>query len=81
MTHFMLVVILTSCIKFLIDEKTWSGTKGSINTKGFVNDKMSLKELIEHIEDKDLEEELFELCQETYDNIMEKLRPKRKRKY
>lgn len=71
---------LTSCIKFLIEEKTWSGTKNSINSRDFA-DKMSLSNLIKHIEDNDLEDDLFQLCQETYDQIMENLKPNRKRKY
>lgn len=81
---------IKSCIHFLIDEGDWTGTKGAVNTKGFIPQKKdakgnpkhrSLIEIITHVEDNDLEEELFQLCQDTYDNIMEGLKPKRKRKY
>lgn len=73
---------IKSCIYFMIDEGHWTGkTKSSINTKGFVDNNISLEDLISHIEDNDREEELFELCQNTYDDIMEKLKPNRKSKY
>ena len=80
---------ISSCINFLLDEGDWSGTKTALNTKGFIPPKVvkgrnkhrSRAEVIKYIEDNDLEEELFQLCQETYDTIMENLRPKRKRKY
>jgi len=74
----------------MIDEGDWTGTAGSINTKGFIPQKTdakgnpkhrSLNEIIKHIESNDLEEELFQLCQKTYDTVMENLKPKRKRKY
>ncbi len=72
---------ITSCIKFLLLEKTWSGSNKSINSKDFA-EKMALSELIKYIESNDLEDDLFQLCQETYDQIMEKLKPDhRKRKY
>jgi len=81
---------IKSCIHFMIDEGDWTGTAGSINTKGFIPQKTdakgnpkhrSLNEIIKHIESNDLEEELFQLCQKTYDTVMENLKPKRKRKY
>ena len=80
---------ISSCIDFLLDEGDWTGTKSSVDTKGFIPKKTvngkekhrSRNEIIKYIEDNDLEEELFQLCQQTYDNIMEKLKPKRKRRY
>lgn len=80
---------ISSCINFLLDEGDWTGSKTALNTKGLVpvkvvkgkNKHRSRKEVIEYIEDNNLEDELFQLCQETYDDIMEGLKPKRKRKY
>jgi RecA/RadA recombinase len=79
---------LTSCIKFLVEEGNWSGTKSAINTKGFapdelLNDKgmVTFKKLIQYIEKNNLEDEICLLCKEAYDKIMESLTPDRKRKY
>lgn len=77
---------ISSCINFLVDEGGWTGTKSALDTKGFVpmkdtNKKRSKKEVIEYIEDNNLENGLFQLCQKTYDSVMEKLTPKRKRRY
>ncbi|MDP8268320.1 MAG: LAGLIDADG family homing endonuclease [Candidatus Tenebribacter davisii] len=86
---------LTSCIIFIVEEGVWTGTAKAINTKGFLTvlapkkkksdeDKWinpSMKQLIADIEDNNREEELFALCQETYDNVIGKLKPQRKRKY
>lgn len=71
---------ITSCIIFMVEEGNWTGSKKSINSKDFA-EKMKLSALVEYIEDNNLEDELFDLCQETYDNVMEKLRTNRKRKY
>jgi RecA/RadA recombinase len=72
---------ILSCINFLGSEGDWTGSKTAINTKGFTEDKLSLKKLIQHIEDENREDELFELCQITYDNIFESLKPQRKHRY
>jgi len=73
---------ISSCIHFLMDEGPWTGTKRKVSTKGFVKSgDVSFVDLIKYIEENELEKELFELCQETYDSIIEKLKPKRKRKY
>ena len=80
---------ISSCINFLHDEGEWTGKATALNTKGFIpvkvvnnkNKHRSRKEVINYIESNDLEERLFQLCQETYDIIMESLKPKRKRKY
>jgi len=72
---------LKSCINFLIDEGNWTGTSKAINTKGFIAEKTSIKGIIDNIEKNDREDELFQLCQETYNAVLAKLKPKRKRKY
>ena len=72
---------ISSCIDFLMDEKFWTGTKKSIDTKGFVKDKISKANLIRYIEENDLEEELYALCQKAYEEIMVSLLPKRKPKF
>jgi len=81
---------IKSCIQFLIEEGAWKGTPSSIDTKGFmppVQDSRknlkhpSLTKIVDYIEENNLEENLYQLCQETYDDIIEKLRPKRKPKY
>lgn len=81
---------IASCIRFLVEEGDWSGTKAALNTQGFIPKKVnsskkevfrSYKEVVNYIEENGLEEELFGICQKTYDGIIEKLRPKRKRKY
>lgn len=71
---------ITSCIIFMIEEGNWTGTKREVNSKDFA-EKMSFVNLIKHIEDNNLEDELFSLCQEAYDEVMAKLRPMRKQKY
>ncbi len=81
---------LKSCINFLIDEGDWTGTPGAVNTKGFLapepNTKgklmhPSITKIIDDIETSDREDELFALCQKTYNAIMLKLKPNRKHKY
>jgi len=81
---------LKSCIHFLVDEGDWTGAPAAINTKGFLdrheNTKKklvhpSLKMIIDDIEDNNREDELFNLCQKTYDEVMLKLKTNRKRKY
>lgn len=82
---------LTSCIHFLMDEGDWTGTVGSVNTKGFMapvklktsnkTKHPSVKMIVDYVESNNIEDKLFELCQDTFDAIMESLRPKRKRKY
>lgn len=72
---------IMSCITFMVSEGGWSGTKASINTKNFIVDKLSLVNLVSYIEENNLEEKLFRTCQKAYDNIIEKLKPNRKKKY
>lgn len=72
---------ITSCINFLMDEGDWTGTKKAINTKGFTSDKISRNNLIELIEHDNLEDKLYRVCQTTYDNVIESLKPNRKKKY
>lgn len=81
---------ISSCMDFLTDEGNWSGTKRNLNSQGFIPKKLDSKkkevyrsynETIEYIEKNDLEDDLFALCQETYDRVIDGLRPNRKRKY
>jgi RecA/RadA recombinase len=80
---------IKSCINFLMDEGDWTGTKKSVNTKGFLEFKdkkgnvkhPSIKEIIDYIEEEGKEIELYKVCQKTYDKIMESLKPDRKPKY
>lgn len=82
---------IVGCINFICDEGSWKDAKGVVSTNGFVPNSIDSKGkekkgtnkavLVKHIEDNNLEEELFQVCQETYDAVMEKLKPQRKRKY
>ncbi len=80
---------IKSCINFLKDEGDWSGTNKNINTKGFVDlkDKSgkavhpSFKQLIKIIEEEGKEQELYSLCQKTYEKVIAGLKPNRKFKY
>jgi RecA/RadA recombinase len=72
---------VTSCIEFLVNEGPWSGPANSINTKGFVTEKISKTKLVTHIENKNRELELKQLCQAAYLDVMEQLKPQRKYKY
>lgn len=72
---------IKSCIRFLVEEGPWSGTGSNLKTKGFVDDSISLSKLVSHIENNDLEDDLFQVCQVAFDTIMTNLKPKRKRKY
>jgi intein/homing endonuclease len=67
---------ITSCIGFLIKEKTWSGDLKGIATNGFHPDeKVSYQKLVKFIEDNCLEQDLKEVCKECYDGIMESMIP------
>jgi len=82
---------IVGCINFICDEGNWTDAKGVVNTNGFAPNSLDSKkkekkgtnkaQLILYIENNNLEDDLFQICQETYDSIMEKLRPQRKRKY
>lgn len=72
---------IASCIDFLSDEGGWASKGVTVNTKGFVEKPIKKSDLVKYIEDNDLEDKLFQLCQDAYDDIIEKLRPKRKNKY
>lgn len=74
---------ITSCIDFMIREKSWKGDAKSINTNGFYPPgNISKANLIKWIESGGFEEELADTCKETYDRVMNDLRPThRKRKY
>lgn len=84
---------IMSCINFLMDEGDWTGSKKSVNTKGFLEPETkkvkgketlvhpSIKKIIDYIEEENKEKELFEICEKTYYKIMESLKPDRKPKY
>jgi len=73
---------LDSCITFMIDEGSWSGPKNSINTKGFVPDKIGNANLLNYLDTNiEKQQELRLLCQSTYESILKDLEPNRKRKY
>ena len=73
---------ISACINFLMDEKYWSGKANAINTKGFYPDgNVSKTKLIKWIETHQMEDDLKQVCQVAYDEIMESLRPKRRRRY
>lgn len=73
---------ILSMIQLLKKEKVWTGDGKAWNTHGFCSQKLGTRALIEYIEKRELEEEMAIICQEAYDNIIEKMRPtNRKRKY
>lgn len=73
---------ISSCIRFLVQEKLWTKTGQSINTGNFHPDgKVTMSKLISWIEAHDLEKDINELCQQVYDDIIVELSPNRKRKY
>lgn len=72
---------ISSCIKYLCDSEVWSGTAASIDTKGFVDEKISRKKLVQYIEDNGKEQELFRLCQNSYNKLISEITPTRKRRY
>lgn len=82
---------IESCVDFLITEGPWiKKTGGVIDTKRFVPNIINAKgdeklpkvqQILEYIETRDKEGELKQLCKIAYDDIMEKLNPKRKPKY
>lgn len=73
---------ISSCIKYLCEYGTWSGTAASINTNGFAGkETISRAKLVQYIEENEKEKELYQLCQQAYDNIIEEISPNRKRRY
>jgi len=72
---------ISSCINFLMDEGPWTGSTMSINTHGFVEEKMKIKKLVHYIESNNLQQKLKELCGQEHSKIMKSLEPERKPKY
>ena len=72
---------LISCITYLTKIGNWSGPANSINTKGFIPEKISRNKLIEYIEQNDKENEIKQLCQDAFNELLEQLKPNRKQKY
>lgn len=73
---------ISSCIKYLCESGTWSGTATSINTNGFAgSDSISRAKLVQYIEENEKENELYKLCQQSYNTLIEEISPNRKRRY
>ena len=72
---------IESCINFLIAEKIWIKAKALVDTKGFINDKMTINKLIQYIEEGEFEHQLNQLVQTVWDNIEENLKLNRIPKY
>lgn len=73
---------ISSCIKYLCDFGTWSGTASSIDTKGFIDTgSISRSKLVQYIEENEKEDELYKLCQQSYDSLIQEISPDRKRRY
>lgn len=71
---------IRSCVEWLVEEKHWKNSKGSINAPEF-DFKGKLNKLISHIEEEGLEEDLRSLVQEVWDDIEESLTVERKSRY
>jgi recombination protein RecA len=72
---------IESCINFLIKEKTWVKTKSLVDTKGFVEDKMPIKNLIKFIEEGKFENKLNKFVSSIWYDIEDKIKLDRKPKY
>lgn len=74
---------ISSCIDFMLSEGSWTGTKVSINTHGFagLDSGIKYKELVDKIESESLHDELKQVVQIAYNEILANLMPERKRKY
>ena len=80
----------TACVLFLLNEKKWKKNGEKLNSLGFIPKKIdskrrevdrTLKESVMYIEEHDLHEDLFSLCQTAYEEAIRKLKPKRKKRY
>lgn len=69
---------ISSCIDFLKGEGV---IKGSANSLSWRDYSLSLSKLIQTIEDKNIEPQLFKDAQEAWVEVEEKLKPTRKSKY
>jgi RecA/RadA recombinase len=72
---------IESCINFLIRSKKWSKTKGYVDTHGFVEEKITVNNLIREIENENRENELNELVTVMWRRIEESSLLNRKPKY
>lgn len=72
---------IKSNIEFLTKEQIWPKTGGWIIPEGMSEDKFQMKQLIKHIEDNNLENELAMLIGKTWEEIEKSITPNRKKKY
>ena len=72
---------ISSCIKYLCEAGVWSGTAASIKADGFIDGCISRTKLVQYIEENGKETELFNLCQQAYNNLIKEITPTRKRRY
>ena len=74
---------IRSNIDFLISSSYWSGNGNGVNTKGFVDDKIPRRELIDLIERENREGDLDDVMQKAWDTlVLPALKPvERKSKY
>lgn len=72
---------ISSCIKYLCEAGVWSGSAISIDTKGFVEEHTTRAKLVQYIEENGKEEEVFNLCQQAYNDLIKDITPVRKRRF
>ena len=71
-----------SCVEFLCEEGRWNKSKsGSIVASDFDGVSGNLDKVIRLIEEQDLEEEVFEIAQEVFEDLMEASKVQRKNRY
>ena len=67
-------------IERLQREKVWFGTKKAVDTKGFCEDKMSIEDLSNWVDENDKDEELVEIVHQQHMAVQEKIKSKFNRK-
>ena len=79
---------ITDCIEYLLKWKHWKGTKASISAPEFSEDRVSMKKLVEIIENQEPDENghdghwhLAELCGKVWNQVLAEVEPKRKKRY
>lgn len=71
-----------SCVEFLCDEGRWSKSKeGRITASDFDGISGNLDKVIRQIEEQDLEEELFEIAEEMFEDLVKASQVHRKSRY
>lgn len=71
---------VTSCVNYLIDQKRWGKNKNTIDAVdiGFQG---TFKKIVEHIEDNNLEREIEQLTGDTWNEVEESVKLKRKKRF